>query len=68
LKISEVIGIARKFVREQAGYNYLKVLEVKTDEPNSQWIVIGDVGLFNVLKKKITIDDRDGNVIAYGYG
>ena len=65
LKVAQVIGFATKFLREYAGFAYLRVMEVKADEENSQWIVIIDVGLFKVLKKEITIDDSDGNVIGY---
>ena len=65
LKILDVIEIAKKFIREQAEYSYFRVLEVKADEPNSRWIVIVDAGLFTIIKKEVTIDDRDGNVIGF---
>lgn len=65
LKVSEVVEAVKKFVREQGGYVSFRLIDVKADEPNSQWIVIVDVGLWAITKKEITIDDSDGNVIGY---
>ena len=65
LKVSETVEAAKKFVREEAGHIYFKVLEVNADEPNSRWIVIVDVGMWAIVKKEVIIDDRDGNVIGF---
>lgn len=65
LKVPEVIELAKKFVSQQAGFNFPKILEVKSDEPKSQWTIIIDVGLFTPLRKEVVIDDKDGNVIGF---
>jgi len=65
LQASEVIQAAKKFVREQTGYQYFTVLEVKADDANSRWLVYMDVGLFTLVKKEIIVDDKDGNIIGY---
>jgi len=65
LKVPEVVELAKNFTSQQAGFNFPKLLEVKSDESKSQWTVILDVGLFIPLRKEVVIDDKDGNVIGF---
>ena len=65
MKITEVIEIAKKFIRSEAEYSFFRVLNVRAEPSNHQWIVTVDVGIWGVIQKIVVVDDEDGNVIEY---
>lgn len=65
LKVTEVIEIAKKFIRQEAEYSFFRVLNVRTEPSKSQWIVTVDVGMWVVTQKVVVVDDEDGNIIEY---
>ncbi|HXY56690.1 MAG TPA: hypothetical protein VEH01_03660 [Nitrososphaerales archaeon] len=65
MSISEVIGVTKKFLREDAGYDRITVSSVVAIEPDSKWKVIAEISSIGPDKKEIVVDDKDGNVVSY---
>ena len=65
MSITEVIGVTKKFLREDAGYERVKVSSVVAVETDSKWKVIAEIPGVGTEKKEVLVDDRDGNIIAY---
>lgn len=61
--MAEVIGVAKKFLREDAGYERVTISSVVALEPDSKWKVIAEIS--GPDKKELLIDDKDGNVVSY---
>ena len=65
MSISDVIGVARKFLREDAGYEKVTISSVVAVEPDSKWKVIAEITGHAPEKKEVIVDDKDGNVVSY---
>ena len=65
MSISDVIGVARKFLREDAGYEKVTISSVVAVEPDSKWKVIAEITGLAPEKKEVIVDDKDGNVVSY---
>ena len=65
MSISEVIGVARKFLRDDAGYERVTVASAVAIEPDSKWKVIAEISGVSPEKKEIIVDDKDGKVVSY---
>ena len=65
MSVSEVIGVTRKFLKEDAGYDRVTVSSVVAIEPDSKWKVIAEISGIGPDRKEVIVDDRDGNVVSY---
>ncbi len=65
LKVDEVIDLAKKFLRGQAGHDTIKIESVDADKKKGEWVVLADVGFLTYDVKQVVIDDTDGNVLSY---
>jgi hypothetical protein len=68
MSIAEVIGVAKKFLREDAGYDRMTISSVVAMEPDSKWKVIAEISGIAPQKKEVIVDDKDGNVVSYKPG
>lgn len=60
-----MIGVTRKFLKEDAGYDRVTVSSVVAIEPDSKWKVIAEISGIGPDRKEVIVDDRDGNVVSY---
>jgi hypothetical protein len=60
----QVTDIAIAYLKK-AGYTWIKITKVISDEPANRWKVYADIGAILPAIKTITIDDRDGKIIGY---
>ena len=65
LSVTEVIDITKKFLKEEAGFNAIRISSAVAVEGESNWKVIADLGQPVSDKKEIIVDDRDGKIISY---
>lgn len=65
MSISDVIGVTKKFLREDAGYDKVTISSAVAMEPDSKWRVIADITGIGPERKEIIVDDKDGNVVSY---
>jgi uncharacterized protein YrzB (UPF0473 family) len=65
MSVSEVIIIAKKFLKEEAGYENVKISSAVAIEAESNWRVIAEIWQPSTDKKEVIVDDRDGKVISY---
>ena len=65
MSVSEVIVITKKFLRDEAGFDDIKVSSVVAIEAVSKWKVIADVEHLGANKKEIIVDDTDGKIVSY---
>ena len=65
MSVSEVIAVTRKFLREEAGFDNVRIASVVGIEGESNWKVVVEIGQPTTDKKEIIVDDRDGKVISY---
>ena len=65
MSVSDVIIIAKKFLREEAGFDNVRISSVVAIEAESSWRVNTEIGQPTTDKKEIIIDDRDGKIISY---
>jgi len=65
MSVSDVMGIARKFLTEEAGFDVVRVASVVGVEGELHWRVVAEVGQPATDKKEIIVDDRDGKIISY---
>lgn len=68
MSITEVIGVAKKFLREDAGYERMMISSVVAIEPDSKWKVLAEIPGIAPQKKEVIVDDKDGNVVSYKPG
>ena len=68
MSITEVIGVAKKFLREDAGYERMTIASVVAVEPDSKWRVLAEIPGISPQKKEVIVDDNDGNVVSYKPG
>ena len=65
MSITEVIGVARKFLKEDAGYDRVTISSVVAIEPDSKWKVIAEISGIGPDRKEVLVDDKDGNIVSY---
>jgi len=65
MSITDVIGVTKKFLREDAGYEKATISSVVAIEPDSKWKVIAEISGIVPEKKEVVVDDRDGNIVTY---
>lgn len=65
MSITEVIGVTRKFLKEDAGYDRVTISSVVAIEPDSKWKVIAEISGIGPDRKEVLVDDRDGNIVSY---
>jgi hypothetical protein len=65
MSVSEVIGVTRKFLKEDAGYDKVTVSSVVAIEPDSKWKVIAEISGIGPDRKEVIVDDKDGNIVSY---
>ena len=65
MSITEVIGVTRKFLREDAGYDRVTVASVVAIELDSKWKVIAEIPGIGADRREVIVDDKDGNVVSY---
>jgi len=65
MSITEVIGVARKFLKEDAGYDRVTISSVVAIEPDSKWKVIAEISGIAPDRKEVLVDDKDGNIVSY---
>ena len=63
--ISEVMATVSKFLVEEVGHDPIRITSVVAVEGESQWKVVAEIGRPATDKKEITVDDRDGKIVAY---
>jgi ribosomal protein L21 len=65
MSVSEVMVLTKKFLREEAGFEVVKISSVVAIEGEANWKVMADIGQPTTEKKEIIVDDRDGKIISY---
>lgn len=65
MSITEVMTAAKKFLREDAGYDKLTISSIVAIEPDSKWKVIAEISGIGPDKKEVIVDDKDGNIVSY---
>ena len=65
MSITDVIGVTKKFLREDAGYEKVTISSVVAIEPDSKWKVIAEISGIAPEKKEVVVDDKDGNIVSY---
>lgn len=65
MSITEVIAAAKKFLKEDAGYDRLTISSVVAIEPDSKWKVMAEISGIGPDKKEVIVDDNDGKVVSY---
>jgi hypothetical protein len=65
MSVSEIIAITKKFLKEEAGFDDIRISSVVGIEGESNWKVNVDLGQPTTDKKEIIVDDRDGKIVSY---
>lgn len=65
MSVSEVIVVTKKFLKDEAGFQSVRVASVVAVEAESNWKVLAEIGQPTTDKKEIIVDDRDGKVVSY---
>ena len=65
MSVSEVIAAAKKFLKEEAGFESIRISSVVAVEGESNWKVNVEIWQPATDKKEIVVDDRDGKVVSY---
>ena len=65
MSVSEVIVIAKKFLKDEAGFDSVRISSVVGVEAESNWKVLADIGQPTTSKKELVVDDRDGKIVSY---
>ena len=68
MSITEVIGVTKKFLKEDAGYDRATISSVVAIEPDSKWKVIAEISGIGPDRKEVLVDDKDGNIVSYKQG
>ena len=68
MSVSEVIAVTKKFLREEAGFDNVRIASVVGVEGESNWKAVVEIGQPTSDKKEIIVDDRDGKIISYKQG
>ena len=65
MSVSEVIAATKKFLKEEAGFDSIRISSVVAVEGESNWKVNAEIWQPTTDKKEIIVDDRDGKVVSY---
>jgi len=65
MSITDVIGVTRKFLREDAGHERVTISSAIAIEADSKWKVIAETAGIGPDRKEIIVDDKDGSVVSY---
>ena len=65
MSVSEVIAATKKFLKEEAGFDSIRISSVVAVEGESNWKVNVEIWQPATDKKEIIVDDRDGKVVSY---
>ena len=65
MSVSEVIAITRKFLKEEAGFDGIRIASAVGIEGESNWKVVAEIGTPTSDRKEIIVDDRDGKIVSY---
>lgn len=65
MSVSEVIAIAKKFLKDEAGFDSVRIASVVGVEAESIWKVAADIGQPVTNKKELVVDDGDGKIVSY---
>jgi len=65
MSVSEVIAMTKKFLKDEAGFEFIRVSSVVAIEGESNWKVIAEIGQPTTDRKEIIVDDRDGKIVSY---
>ena len=65
ISVSEVIVAAKRFPKEEAGFESIRVSSAVAVEEESNWKVNVEIWQPATDKKEIIVDDRDGKVVSY---
>ena len=65
MAITDVIGVTRKFLREDADHDKVAISSAVAIEPDSKWKVIAETAGIGPDRKEIIVDDKDGSVVSY---
>jgi len=68
MSVSEVIAATKKFLKEDAGYDSVRISSAVAIEGESNWKVLVEIGQPTTDRKEIIVDDRDGNIVSYRQG
>ncbi|MDE1854053.1 MAG: hypothetical protein KGI38_09980 [Thaumarchaeota archaeon] len=65
MSVSEVIVIAKRFLKDEAGFDLVRIASVVGVEAESIWKVVADIGQPTTNKKELIVDDGDGKIVSY---
>ncbi len=65
MSVSEVIVVTKKFLKDEAGFDSIRVSSVVAIEAESKWKVIAEVEQKGGDKKETIVDDKDGKIVSY---
>ena len=65
MSVADVMGIAKRFLADEAGFDSVRIASVVAVEGESNWKVVAEVGQPTTDKKEIIVDDRDGKITSY---
>ena len=65
MSVSEVIVIAKKFLKDEAGFDTVRISSVVGVEAESSWKVLAEIGQPVTGRKEMIVDDGDGKMISY---
>lgn len=65
MSVSEVIAVAKRFLKEEAGFDNVRISSAVAVEAELSWKVLVEIGRPTTDRKEVIIDDRDGKIISY---
>lgn len=65
MSVSEVIAVTKKFLKEEAGFDNIRISSVVAIEGESNWKAVVEIGSPTTDRKEIIVDDRDGKIVSY---
>jgi hypothetical protein len=65
LTVTEAIAVAKKFLKEDEGFEIIRVTSAIAIEGEAEWKVTADIGQPARDKKEIIVNDKDGKIISY---
>ena len=65
MSVSEVIVIVKNFLKDEAGFDSVRISSVVGVEGESNWKVLADIGQPTTNKKELIVDDKDGKIVSY---
>ena len=65
MSVSEVIVIVKNFLKDEAGFDSVRIAYVVGVEAESIWKIVADIGQPTTNKKELIVDDGDGKIVSY---